>query len=299
VVALARPRTLEEAIDLLDRELEARPLGGGTAIQILRRQGLLNPSLLVDLAAIPELQGVHQEDGALRIGAMVTHRQVERSSDVRNLAPLLAETYKHVGNVRVRHTATVGGNLAHGDYRLDPPAALLALHASVRIAGKNGVRDLPMDAFFVDLLETALGHAELLVDVRVPLSAARRSTAFEKFSSLAANDWPCVGVAAALDWAVDGELQAARLGVTAMAPTPLLFELPGAASEDDLAQVAVDAVLAQVDPIPDVRGSAAYKRRACAAVVRDAIARAWRAEREPAGREGEPAGREREPARDT
>src|SRR5690242_186800 len=119
---------------MLEAEPEARALGGGTAIQILRRQGLLQPSVLVDLAGIPELHGISRQDGWLRIGAMVTHREVERSSEVGLIAPLLSETYRRVGNVRVRHTATVGGNLAHGDYRLDPPAALLALQASVTVA---------------------------------------------------------------------------------------------------------------------------------------------------------------------
>jgi aerobic carbon-monoxide dehydrogenase medium subunit len=282
VAPFARPRTLAEALDILEREPEARALGGGTAIQILRRQGLLNPSLLVDLAAVPELQAIHREDGRLRIGAMVTHREVERSAEIKQGAPLLCETYKRVGNVRVRHSATVGGNLAHGDYRLDPPAALLALHASVTIAGMGDTRQLPIQAFFVDLLETALQHGEILVDVTIPSSQAPRSSAFEKFSSLAANDWPCVGVAAVLEWSSSGRLNGAKLGVTAMAATPLLVELPGVQTEHDLADQAVEAVLTKVDPIPDVRGSAAYKRRACAAVVRDAIAHAWNAEREPA-----------------
>jgi aerobic carbon-monoxide dehydrogenase medium subunit len=280
VASFARPHSLEEAVDMLDREPEARALGGGTAIQILRRQGLLNPSVLVDLGGVAELRGITQHDGWLRIGAMVTHREVERSAEVSQVAPLLRETYRRVGNVRVRHTATVGGNLAHGDYRLDPPAALLGLQASVTIAGKSGVREVRVRDFFVDLLETALEHAEVLVAVNVPVSQGRRSAAFEKFSSLAANDWPCVGVAAVLDWSADGQLEGARLGVTAMAATPLLVELSGPVAEKHCADAAVEAVLQQVDPIPDVRGSAEYKRAVCAAVVRDAIAHAWSAERQ-------------------
>jgi carbon-monoxide dehydrogenase medium subunit len=283
MASIERPGTLDEAIAMLQQEPAARPLGGGTAIQILRRQGLVDPPVLVDLAPLAELQGIREEHGSLRIGAMVTHREVERSTLLGSTARLLCETFRRVGNVRVRHTATVGGNLAHGDYRLDPPAALLALDASLTIAGPGGTRTLAMRDFFVDLLETALQHAEVLVHINVPLVHARRSSAFEKFSSLAANDWPCVAVAAVLDWDdSSGGLLAARLGVTAMAPTPLLIELAEVTglTEAGLADAAVQAVMAVVDPLPDLRGSADYKRRACAAVVRDAIASAWRAERE-------------------
>ncbi|HYY87679.1 MAG TPA: xanthine dehydrogenase family protein subunit M [Chloroflexota bacterium] len=268
----ARPASLREALDLLASDPEARPLAGGTAIQILRRQGLLTPGVLVDLMGVPELRGIREANGRLRIGAMVTHREVEQSPQV---MPLLRQTYRHVGNVRVRHTATVGGNLVHGDYRLDPPAALLVLGATLRLAGPRGTREIAVQDFFVDLLETALEPGELLVDVAIPLTHTTRSSAFVKFSSLAANDWPCVGVAAVLDWTPDGAVERVRLGVTAMAPTPLLVEV------GDPEQAAA-AVLEQVDPIPDVRGSVAYKRRVCAAVVRDAVDEARQAPREPA-----------------
>jgi carbon-monoxide dehydrogenase medium subunit len=279
---IVQPASLDEAVALLLEEHEARPLGGGTAIQVLRKLGLIDPPLLVDLAHIPELQGVHEESGALRLGAMVTHREVETSALVRGTAPLLSQTYRHVGNVRVRHMATVGGNLAHGDYRLDPPAALLVLGATVRLAGPQGTRCLPLRDFFVDLQQTALEPGELLVDVAIPLAHAARSGCFVKFSSLSANDWPCVGVAALLEWDGEDGLAAARLGVTAMAPVPLLLEIAEATGMDEsaLADAAVESVSAVIDPLPDVRGTVAYKRRVCAAVLRDAVSRAWRAERE-------------------
>jgi carbon-monoxide dehydrogenase medium subunit len=280
----ARPASVSDAVALLEHDPQARPLGGGTAIQILRQQGLLAPSTLVDLASIPEMHGIGEQDGSLRIGAMVTHREVETSALVRAAAPLLCQTYHHVANIRVRHTATVGGNLAHGDYRLDPPAALLVLGAALHLAGPTGRRTLPLSEFFVDLQQTALESGELVVDIRVPLAHPMRSSHFVKFSSLAANDWPCVGVAALLEWDDAGGLAAARLGVTAMASVPLLVDLADAPGLDEtvLANMAVAAVAQAIDPLPDVRGSAAYKRQVCGAVVRDAIAAAWRAPREEA-----------------
>jgi aerobic carbon-monoxide dehydrogenase medium subunit len=284
MTTILHPHSLAEAVAMLRDDSDARALAGGTAIQILRRQGMVAPSALVDLDGLPELHGIRVGDARLSIGAIVTHREVELSTIVGDRAPLLSEAYRRVGNIRVRHTATVGGNLAHGDYRLDPPAVLIALGATAHTAGPGGERLIPMQDFFVDLLETALQPAELLVEISLPLAHPRRSGHFVKFSSLGANDWPCVAVAALLEWNGSDGPEAARLGVTAMAPTPLAFHLNDVAGlkEADLADAAVEAVLAAVDPIEDIRGSVSYKRSVCQAVVRDAIAGAWHAPKEAA-----------------
>jgi aerobic carbon-monoxide dehydrogenase medium subunit len=281
-VTVLHPCSLAEAAAMLLDDPQALPLGGGTAIQILRKQGLLSPSALVDLSGLPELRGIDQDGAFLRIGAMATHREVELSPIVRAVAPVLCQTYRHVSNVRVRHTATVGGNLAHGDYRLDPPAALLVLDSAVVIAGPAGQRVIPLREFFVDVLETVLEPGELIVEIRVPIAHPRRSAQFVKFSSLGANDWPCVGACASLEWDDSDRLAAARLGVTAMAPVPLLARLDDVAglSEAAVSEAAMDVVLDLVDPIPDIRGSVEYKRRVCAATVRDAISAAWSGEKE-------------------
>jgi carbon-monoxide dehydrogenase medium subunit len=213
---------------------------------------------------------------------MVTHREVEQSAVVRGSVPLLRETYRRVGNIRVRHTATVGGNLAHADYRLDPPAALLALDASVITVGRGGTRTIPVREFFVDLLQTALEPAELIQEIRVPIHDSTWTGAYVKFSSLAANDWPCVGVAALVQSTRAGRVSAARLGVTALAPTPLLVSVnaPAGVTEGVLADEAAAAVLENIDPIPDLRGSVEYKRRVCATIVRDAVLAACSAEKQ-------------------
>lgn len=279
---IVHPGSLREASQILADDPEAMALGGGTAIQIMRKLGFIDPPMLVDLGALPELRGLRNEDGVLRIGAMTTHREVERSPVARSTAPLLCETYEHVANVRVRHTATVGGNLAHGDYRLDPPAALLALQAEILLAGPTGERVLPLNHFFVGLEESALQPGELIVEIRVPTVSRPRSSHFVKLATLGANDWPCVSVAAVLEWDTEDRLAAARLGVSAMAATPFLVEVGAAVglSQTSLADAALDAVLAAADPVGDFRGSEAYKRRACAAVVRDALAGAWVGEKE-------------------
>src|SRR4029079_16740781 len=134
----------------------------------------------------------------IRIGALVTHRAVELSPVVRKSIPVVAAAFGKIGNVRVRHTGSVGGNLAHGDYRLDPPPALLILNATVSVHGPNGSREIPLKEFFRGIYETALEPGEILVDLQIPRMPDQSRATYLKYSALSANDWPCLGVAACL-----------------------------------------------------------------------------------------------------
>lgn len=263
---------------LLSHGDDTRPIAGGTAVQIFRHLGLLRPPYLVDLAGISGLNGIRREDQWLTIGALTTLRDVERSPLVRDQLPMLAKTYARVANVRVRSTATVGGNLSHGDYRLDPPAMLLPLGACLRIYGSGDERDLPLEDFFTGLEETALQPGEILASVRIPLSDLPQRAAFHKFASLAANDWPCFGGGVCLWLGEDGSCRRAKAGITAMAPRPMLLDLPmlaGRLIDGNLAQEAGAYVAERVDPIPDLRGSIEYKRRISAVCTADAVMAAW------------------------
>src|SRR5919201_1652302 len=145
-IAFLQPRTADEAVGLLDRygEDEARVVAGATALTILLQQGLIHPAALVSIGQLPGLDRIEREDGTLSIGALVKHRAVETSPLVRQSLPGLAEVFATVANVRVRNAATVGGLLAEADYASDPPAALLALDATVQALGPGGPRDIPM-----------------------------------------------------------------------------------------------------------------------------------------------------------
>src|SRR5580765_5577761 len=129
---LLRPRSLSAAVEMLAKHGDnARALGGGTTLVILMKQRALHYPYLVDLQTIPGLDRIVREADGVRIGALATHRMVERSPVIHELFPAVAEAFGKIGNVRVRQTASVGGNLAHADYRLDPPPPLLVLGAEV------------------------------------------------------------------------------------------------------------------------------------------------------------------------
>ena len=265
---------------LLEHGEDARPLAGGTALVLLMRQRVLATRYLVDLTALRDLREVTWDAGAgARIGALATLRDVEGSPVLRARLPIVPETYATVGNVRVRNVATVGGNLAHGDYRLDPPAALLVLDARVSIAGARGPREVPLARFFRGFEETALERGELITAVAIAPPPAGAAGVYVKFSSLAADDWPCVGAAALV--ALDGDDRVASLAVavTAVNPVPLRLDdagplATGRVANAGLVREVAALAAARVAPIADIRGSEWYKREVTAAVVTDALEQA-------------------------
>jgi carbon-monoxide dehydrogenase medium subunit len=272
---LHRPDTLAQACSLLAGLDDPMVYGGGTAIQILIKQGILFAENFVDLARVPGLREITVDGTGLTVGPMVSVRRMETDERVRVTAPIAAAAYRQVANPRVRNTASVGGNIAHGDYRLDPPTALLVLDATIEATSVRGSRRIPAREFFVDFQRTALAPDELVTSVRIPAQPPTSAGAFVKYSSLSENDWPCASAAALI---VDsGSSREIRIGLGALAPVPryVSFDATGLADQE-----AVDAAMAAIepalDPIPDVRGSVEYKRRLAHVTVEDAVRAAWK-----------------------
>jgi carbon-monoxide dehydrogenase medium subunit len=276
-----RPETLDEAYALMASAEEPMVYGGGTAVQILIKQGVLFASDLVDLGRVPGLTEITETASGLRVGAMVTLRQMERDPLVRRVVPLAAQVYGEVANPRVRNTASVGGNIAHGDYRLDPPTALLALDARVEIGSSRGTRHVPAREFFVDFQTTALEPGEIVTALEVPRQPEAAGAWFAKLSSLAVNDWPCASACALVVDAARGARQV-RLGLGALAHIPLYtqFELPAGTDADAAVEAARQAAEPLIDPIPDIRGGAAYKKRLGLVAVEEALRLSWKEQRD-------------------
>jgi carbon-monoxide dehydrogenase medium subunit len=254
------PTSLEEALALrAERGDEATVLAGGTFLGILMNQGFLAPSALLSLGRVPELREIQVVDGELRLGAMVSHRRVER--EVGRGWPVLARAFGLVASPRVRNQATVGGVLADADYASDPPSMFVALGARAVARSVRGEREVPVEELVTGFYETSLEPDELLVEVVVP--GGEHRAAYRKFRSRSHEDRPAVGVAACRR---PGEL---RVVVGAVAGTPQwLPELcdPEAAPAE-VARGYADAI----DPISDVSGSADYRRRVIEVEVRRAL----------------------------
>lgn len=272
---LLQPKSLQEAVQLLQKHREeARVLGGGTTLVILMKQRALHYPYLVDLQSIPGLDEIKREADGVHIGALATHRMVETSPLIRQAFPALAQAFGHIGNVRVRQTASVGGNLAHADYRLDPPPPLLVLGAEITAFGPKGSRTIPLRNFFRGMYETALEPEELLVDVKVPFMPAGGRSVYLRYTALSANDWPCLGVAGLLV-KDHGRCKELRLALGGVAATPLLIDGLELTRDQVIDPALVDRVLEiveqQISPFSDLRGSEWYKRRMARLFVKKAV----------------------------
>jgi carbon-monoxide dehydrogenase medium subunit len=243
-----------------ERGEDATVVAGGTFVGIMVNQRLLAPSAFLSLRDVPGLDYL-EANGELRLGAMTTHRSVELSPLVRGGWPALAQTFGVVASPRVRNQATVGGVLADADHASDPPAMLLALGARAVARSVRGEREVPIEDLIVSFYTTSLARDELLVEVRVPGRPHR--AVYRKFRSRSHEDRPCVGVAACRR---EGEL---RVVVGAVAERPQWFpELCDPEGDPD----AIGRAYAEaIDPISDVSGSSAYRRRVIAVEVRRAL----------------------------
>jgi carbon-monoxide dehydrogenase medium subunit len=180
---LHRVSTVEEATEqLAEHGDDAALYCGGTELLLLLKLGFASVGHLIDVKGIEEICGVRADDGALVIGAGVTHREVERDPIVRERLPALAEMESRVANLRVRNVGTLGGNLCFSDPHSDPATFLLALDAELECRrGGSAPRRIPLADFVVGPYQTALEPGELLTSIRVPLPAGGMRIVHRKF----------------------------------------------------------------------------------------------------------------------
>jgi carbon-monoxide dehydrogenase medium subunit len=279
---IVEPESLPEALEFLgEHGPEAKVVAGGTSLTLLIRQGLLRPAALLSLRRVPGLDriAIDEHAGRVRLGPLVPHATVERDEALRNLLPLVPDVFSRVGNVRVRSVATVGGVLAEADYASDPPGALLALGASVRLASVDGERVVPLSDFFRGFFETVVREDELISEVELPLPAAGTVGAYAKFVTRSSEDRPCVGVTVLLRLGEDDRCEDLRVVVGAATELPLRQTeaergARGRAVTAELAREVAEAYANGARTLSDSRGSGSYRREMIRVWVRRTIARA-------------------------
>jgi aerobic carbon-monoxide dehydrogenase medium subunit len=271
---LHRPTTVEDAAGLRAELGEGAALyAGGTELLLAMKMGVLDYAHLIDLKRIASLGGIELRDGELRIGAGVTHRELETDPLVAERLPALAALERNVANVRVRSAGTLAGNLAFAEPHADPPALLTALDARVElVAAGGGRRELPVEELIVGAYETSLAGDEVIAAVLVPLPGEDVAATYLKFQVL---ERPAVGVAAVARVAGGVFAGAPTVVVGAVDERPVRVDaarLDGAAWEDTgaFAEVA-DAAREAVEPVDDLSGSAEYKRHLTGVLVQRAL----------------------------
>jgi aerobic carbon-monoxide dehydrogenase medium subunit len=261
--AYAKPATPAEVFDLLAQHGEdAKILAGGQSLVATLNMRLSSPSILIDITGVPGLAGITTAAGKLRIGALTTHREIERSKVVAESAPLLAQAVPHIAHVAIRNSGTIGGSIAFADPAAEWPACMLALDADFVLASKSGERRVRAREFFHGLYTTSLAAGEILTAIEISILGAGYRTQFMELARRH-GDYAIAGVAAIAK--IDGgALRDVRLAYLGLGATPALAKNAMAAIEGKA--VGADSIAAtqqalgkDLDPIGDLYSAPATK----------------------------------------
>src|SRR5215475_1172863 len=268
----ARANTLDEALNLLAQNEDAKVLAGGHSLIPAMKLRLAMPSILVDIGRIKDLSYIREEGDQILIGATTTHYQIESSDLLKQICPLLPECAGHIGDVQVRNKGTIGGSVAHSDPAGDWPAAIVALNAEMIAISKNGDRSIKADDFFVDLMTTALEPGEILREIRIDKPQGRTGHAYAKMHH-PASGFAVVGVAANLSLSGDGKCDRAGIGITGVSAkayraSGVESALTGAMLNDETIASAAAHATDGVEANGDLFASADYRKHLATVYVR-------------------------------
>ncbi len=267
-----KPRSLDAMFALMAAHGdEARLLAGGQTLLATLNMRLSEPALLIDITAIEALKGMAVHGDVLRIGALVTHSEIEASRLVAAHAPLLALAAPHIAHRAIRNLGTWGGAIAYADPAAEWPACLMALDGVVVARSASGERRIPAREFFVDLYTTALAEGEIVAACELPLHRAGDVVGFNELARRH-GDYAIVGLAMSARRTPEG-LRGLRLAFLGVGSTPwraeaaeaLFAERPLTAAQID---EAVAAVQATIEPLADLTHSAAMKRHLAGVLTR-------------------------------
>jgi CO/xanthine dehydrogenase FAD-binding subunit len=274
VTTFATSTTVDEALAAL--AAGARPVAGGTDLVVGARQGKAPlPGSLVAIHRLDELRAVREADDALRLGALVTHREVAAHRAVRERFTALADASAIVGSHATRAHGTIGGNLANASPAMETGGPLVCFGATVTLESTNGRRTVPVEELFTGPGTTVARPDELLVAVELQAPAAGTGSAYVRLEYRRQMEIAVVGATAAVTLH-EGTVTAARVAITALAPTirrvPAAEEaLAGTAAGDHDVATAAGEAAAAATPISDVRASERYRRAMAEVIARRAI----------------------------
>ena len=270
------PETVEDAVRLLaDADGEAKALAGGTDLLVQLRTDFVRPGLIVDLKRIPALMDVTANGDEIRVGAAVSGATLGKSEAVKAAWPGVVEALELIGSTQIQGRASLGGNLCNGSPAADSVPALIAAGAVCEIAGPDGTLSMPVEDVITGPGKLALGPGEIVVSFVMPKPPPRSGDAYLRFIPRTEMDIAVVGAGVALTLDDAGVCTHARLGLGAVAPTPLLVEdgakaLIGTRVDDDALANLAAAASAACNPIDDKRGTIEYRVKVAGVLARRA-----------------------------
>jgi CO/xanthine dehydrogenase FAD-binding subunit len=293
-VDFLQPGTWDEALEIKAARPEAVPIAGGTDVMVELNFDARRPAALLDLTRIPELAGWSAGNGRIRLGAGVTYTRLV--TELGGRLPGLAMAARTVGSPQIRNRGTVGGNLGAASPAGDCHPPLLAAGAEIEVASVRGTRTIPAAEFYTGVKRNALAPDELIAAVLIPPAAGP-----QQFSKIGTRNAMVIAVAS-FCLCLNSYNATAGAGIGSAAPTPrraadaeeflaaALAEAGLWESRGDLpaglAEEFGERVSAAAAPIDDVRGTAAYRRRALAVMARRTLGWAWSEYQGSVGGEG-------------
>jgi len=285
-----KPKTLEEALSLLNQPgKKAAIIAGGTDVVVLIKQKTMAPDVLISLRGIPGLDQI-QYDGTLRIGALVTHRAIEKSEVIRKQFSALADAADVLGSVQIRNVATIGGNICTAAPSADTATPLMVLGTQVKIKSLKEERTVPIEEFFTGPGETLLKKGEILTELVIPKPLPNTGSAYWKLQRRLALDLPILGVSVFLSLdrgtvscsdmlctasPISSILHAmekdeltckeVRIALGVAAPTPIRASkaenlLRGKKISDELLEEVANTASIEAQPRDSIRGEAWYRK---------------------------------------
>ena len=266
------PGTLSEALDLLaEHQDEASVLAGGQSLIPLLALRLAQPTVLIDINGVEGLSGVSRTNGWVAIGATTREYVAEESQTIAESVPLLAAALPLIGHEAIRSRGTVGGSLAHADPAAELPAVARALDAEFVVQGPDSERVVPAADWFEGYLTTSRGPDELLTEVRFLAARPGTGTSFQEVARRH-GDFAMVGLATSVTLN-SGTITDARLAFAGVSDVPARATaaeelLEGQRPTAEVFAEAARAAAAGIDPPSDLHGSAEYRKKVAAALVR-------------------------------
>ena len=270
------PRSVGEAVELLAAyDGAAHVLAGGTDLLVKLRAGSVAPQVVVDLKAIPELRSIESDTRGFRIGAAVSCAEIGEHAALSAAWPGVIEALKLIGSTQIQGRATLGGNLCNASPAADSVPAMIAAGALCEVAGPAGKREVPVENVVTGPGRTSLARGEFVVAFRLPKPGARSGDAYLRLIPRTEMDIAVVGVGVALGLDGKGVCTQARVGLGAVAPTPLLVAeaakaLIGTRVDDPALAALAAATSAACRPIDDKRGTVAYRIKVAGVLARRA-----------------------------
>jgi len=264
---------------------DAKIIAGGQSLVPMLNFRMLRPSILVDINRIAGLDAIEEAGGAIRVGALTRHYQLETSPLVARHLPVLSCAMTHVAHLAIRNRGTIGGSLAHADPAAELPMMALLLEAELRVASASGERTVAARDFFLGALTVDLAPGEIITEVVLPKLPPRTGWGFAEVARRH-GDFALAAVAATLT--VSGDtIEHARIALTGVGPTALRAHkaeglLIGHAPEPDLIHRVVDAVRTTIEPETDLHASSDYRRHLAGVLTGRTLVAAWRRAHESA-----------------